>query len=80
MFYSLIQLYMKIRRYFFNFDTIMKKFSKASLKMEKFNAEMRKEAKEIKLMITALENKKEATEAEIARSRRVAKRIAEFLS
>lgn len=78
--FNVIKLYMKIRRYFFNFDTIMKKFAKAGLKMSKFQAEMAKESRELHHLIDALGAKRQEAINESERAARVADRIAEFLS
>ena len=75
-----ITLYFRIRRYFFNFDTIMKKFAKAEHKMHKFQSEMEEEAMQLGMMIEALQSKRDDAITDADRAARVADRIAEFLS
>ncbi len=58
----------KLRRRFFNYGTIMKTFTKAERRLNKYRGEMLDEAKELSFMVLQLEAAKKYTEAEAERS------------
>ena len=58
----------KLRRRFFNYGTIMKTFTKAERRLNKYRGEMLDEAKEYSYMISSLERAKVFTFAEAERS------------
>lgn len=61
-------LFRKLRRRFFNYETIMKTFIKAERRLNKYRGEMLDEAQELGVMLNSLEKAQEFTLAEAEKS------------